>query len=98
LGAPPRALARALVVEQAVLAGLGVAAGVLVGVAVAGAMGVSLVLTPAGEVPVPLLTLSPVQFSVPTLGLFVVAVVLGAVVARRVRREVAAGALRIGED
>jgi hypothetical protein len=100
LGTSPPALARALVVEQAVLAGLGVAAGVLVGVGVAAAMGPSLVLTPAGQVPVPapLLSLSPGQFAAPTLGLFVVAVVLGALVARRARREVAAGALRIGEE
>jgi hypothetical protein len=100
LGTPPSGLARALVVEQAVLAGLGVAAGVLVGLAVAAAMGTSLVLTGAGVAPVPepLLTLSPIQFAAPPLGLFAVAVTLGAVVARRARREVAAGALRIGED
>ncbi|MPZ27381.1 MAG: FtsX-like permease family protein [Micromonosporaceae bacterium] len=100
LGTSPAGLARALVVEQAVLAGLGVAAGVLVGVGVTAAMGTSLVLTAAGAVPVPapLLTLSPAQFAAPTLGLFAVAIGLGALVARRARREVAAGALRIGED
>jgi hypothetical protein len=100
LGTSPSGLARALVVEQAVLAGLGVAAGVLVGVAVAAGMGTSLVLTGAGTVPVPepLLTLSPAQFAAPTFGLFAVAIGLGAVVARRARREVAAGAMRIGED
>jgi hypothetical protein len=100
LGVSPAGLARALVVEQAVLAGLGVVAGVAVGVAVAAAMGTSLVLTPAGAVPVPvpLLALSPAQAAAPAAGLWVVAVVLGAVVARRARRDVAAGALRIGED
>jgi predicted lysophospholipase L1 biosynthesis ABC-type transport system permease subunit len=100
LGVSPAGLARALVVEQAVLAGLGVVAGVAVGIGVAAAMGTSLVLTPAGAVPVPepLLTLSPAQFAAPTAGLWVVAVLLGALVARRARREVAAGALRIGED
>jgi hypothetical protein len=100
LGTSPAGLARALVVEQAVLAGLGVTAGALVGVAVAAAMGTSLVLTPGGAVPVPepLLSLSPAQFAAPTLGLFAAAVGLGALVARRARREVAAGALRIGED
>jgi hypothetical protein len=58
------------------------------------------VLTPAGAVPVPvpLLALSPAQFAAPSIGLWVVAVVLGGLVARRARREVAAGALRIGED
>ena len=100
LGASPAGLARALVVEQAVLAGLGVIAGVAVGVGVAAAMGTSLVLTPAGAVPVPvpLLALSPARFAAPSIGLWVVAVVLGGLVARRARREVAAGALRIGED
>jgi ABC-type antimicrobial peptide transport system permease subunit len=88
------------VVEQAVLAGLGVVAGLLVGVGVAAAMGPSLVLTPAGSVPVPepLLALSPGLLALPTAGLLVVAVALGAVVARQARREVIAGALRIGED
>jgi FtsX-like permease family protein len=100
LGTPPPGLARALVLEQAVLAGLGVLAGLVVGVAVAATMGTSLVLTPAGEVPVPepLLALSPAQFATPALGLFAVALVLGALVARRARRELAGGALRIGED
>ena len=100
LGTSPGGLARSLVVEQAVLAGLGVVAGVAVGVGVAAAMGTSLVLTPAGAVPVPapLLRLVPEQLATPTVGLFVVAVLLGALVARRARREVAAGALRIGED
>jgi hypothetical protein len=100
LGTPPPALARALVVEQAVLAGLGVAAGVLVGIGVAAAMGTSLILTPTGAEPVPepLLTLAPAQFAAPTLGLFAVAIGLGAVVAWRARREVVARALRIGEE
>jgi hypothetical protein len=100
LGTAPRMLARALVVEQAVLAGLGVVAGLAVGVAVAAAMAPSLVLTAAGAVPVPapLLSLASLPLAVPTVGLLVVAVLLGALVARRARREVAAGALRIGED
>jgi hypothetical protein len=100
LGTTPPALARALVVEQATLAGLGVAAGAVAGLAVAAAMGTSLVLTPIGEVPVPppLLTVSPPLVAAPTFGLLLVAVALGALVARRARREVAAGALRIGED
>lgn len=100
LGTSPPALVRALVVEQAMLAGLGVAAGLLVGLGVAAAMGPSLVLTPAGAVPVPepLLAVSPQLVALPTAGLLVVAVGLGAVVARRARREVVAGALRIGED
>lgn len=100
LGTSPTGLARALVVEQAVLAGLGVLAGVAVGVAVAAAMGTSLILTPAGAVPVPApqVNLPGVPLAAPTVGLFTVAVLLGALVARRARREVAAGALRIGDN
>jgi hypothetical protein len=100
LGTSPAGLARALVVEQSVLAGLGVVAGLAVGVGVAVAMGTSLVLTPAGRVPVPepLLRLVPAQLSAPTLGLFLIAVALGALVARRARREVTASVLRIGEE
>jgi hypothetical protein len=100
LGASPGGLARALVVEQAVLAGLGVACGVLVGTGVAAAMAPSLVLTATGAVPVPapLLVISVVQFAAPTVGLFAVAIALGALVARRVRRDVVTRALRIGED
>lgn len=100
LGVAPGSLARGLVVEQAVLAGLGVAVGAVVGVLVAAAMGPSLVLTPAGAVPVPepLLALSGGQLAAPLLGLFALAVVLGALVSRRARRELAAGGLRIGAD
>jgi hypothetical protein len=100
LGASPPMLARALVIEQAVLAGLGVLAGVAVGLAAAATMGTSLVLTPTGGVPVPepLLTLRPTLLLLPTAGLFVVALVLASVVARRARRDIVAGALRIGAD
>jgi ABC-type antimicrobial peptide transport system permease subunit len=100
VGASPPALARALVVEQAVLAGLGVLAGLAVGIGVAATMGTSLVLTPAGTAPVPepLLVLSPELFLLPAAGLFLVAVVLAALVARRARRDIVTGALRIGED
>ncbi len=82
------------------LAGLGVLAGVAAGVGVAATMGTSLVLTATGAVPVPepLLALPTVMFALPTAGLFLVAVVLGALVARRARRDIVAGALRIGED
>lgn len=100
LGVAPGALARALVVEQVVLAGLGVVAGVAVGLGVAVATGPSLVLTPAGTAPVPpvLLVVTPELVAAPAVGLLLAAVVLGAVVARRARREVRAGALRIGEE
>lgn len=100
VGTGPRVLARSLMVEQAVLAGLGVAAGLLAGLGVAVVMGPSLVLTAAGgvPVPVPVWSGSPVLFGGLAAGLFGVAVVQGGLVARRARREVAAGPLRIGED
>jgi hypothetical protein len=43
------------------------------------------------------LTLSLPQLVASTFGLFTAAVALGALVAYRARREIAAGALRIGE-
>ncbi len=100
LGASPPSLARALVVEQGLLAGLGVLAGIGVGLGVAITMGPSLIMTSTGAVPVPepVADLSIGPFVLPTMGLFVTAVVLGALVVRRARREVSAGALRIGED
>jgi hypothetical protein len=100
LGAAPRGLAGALVVEQAVLAGLGVLAGAAVGVGVAAVTGTSLVLTPDGAVPVPppLLTIPPATVAVPAAGLLALAAALGALTAWRIRREAVAGALRIGEE
>jgi hypothetical protein len=100
LGTSPPTLARALVVEQALLAGLGVLAGIAVGVGVAATMGPSLVMTSTGAVPIPepLASFDVVPFAVPTLGLLVVALLLAMLIARRARRELAAGALRIGED
>jgi len=100
LGTPPRTLARALVVEQSVLAGLGVVAGLIAGVAVAAAMAPSLILTERGARPVPpvLLVMPPVQLVVPAVVLFGVALGLGAATARRARRDVAVGLLRIGAD
>src|SRR5439155_17743281 len=53
LGAPPRTLAGALVVEQSVLAALGVLGGLGAGLAVAAAMAPSMVLTGQGGRPVP---------------------------------------------
>ncbi|MFS8523088.1 MAG: ABC transporter permease, partial [Micromonosporaceae bacterium] len=100
LGTSPAAVTSALVVEQAVLAGLGVAAGIAVGLGVAAAMAASLVLTLAGTVPLPepLVTVATDQLAAYAVGLFVVAVLLGAFVARRARRELAAGALKIGDE
>src|SRR5690606_1955919 len=98
LGTSPATVTSALIVEQAVLAGLGVVAGTAVGLGVAAAMGASLVLTPAGTVPLPepLVTVATDQSAAYAAGLFLLAVLLGALVARRARRELAAGALKIG--
>ena len=100
LGASPNALARALVVEQALLAGLGVLSGLLVGIAVAAAMAPALVLTAAARAPVPpaLLVVPPTETGLPALALLLVALLLGAVVARRTRREVVTGLLRMGTE
>ena len=99
LGASPVTLARALVVEQSVLAGLGVLGGLLVGLAVAATLATSLVPTASGArpVPEPLLTV-PAPVALPAVALFAVALVLSAAAARRARRDVVAGLLRIGGD
>ncbi|MQA24692.1 MAG: FtsX-like permease family protein [Micromonosporaceae bacterium] len=92
MGSPPRMLARALVVEQAVLAGLGVAAGLVIGVAVAWTMGPLLVLTPdaARPVPTPVLIADPVLIGAPAAGLMLVALGLAAAAATASRRGLAA--------
>jgi hypothetical protein len=100
LGTPPRTLAGALLVEQSVLAGLGVLSGLGAGLVVATAMVPSMVLTERGGRPVPevLLVVPLWQVAVPAVALFWVALTLGAAIARRARRDVAVGLLRIGAD
>jgi hypothetical protein len=100
LGAPRQTLARSLVVEQAVLAGLGVVVGALVGMLVAAAMGPSLILTAAGAAPVPppLLALAGPQMAALLAGLLLLTGALAALVSRRARRDLATGGLRIGAD
>jgi hypothetical protein len=100
LGTSPRALARVLVIEQSILAGIGVLSGLGAGVAVAAAMAPSMVLTERGGRPVPdvLLVVPLWQVTVPAVALFCVALTLGAAVARRARRDVAVDLLRIGAD
>lgn len=100
LGAAPNALARAFVVEQTLLAGLGVLSGLLVGTAVAAAMAPALVLTAAATAPSPpaLLVIPPAEVGLPALALLGVALLLGAAVAWRTRRDVVAGLLRMGSD
>ena len=100
LGTPPRTLAGALVVEQSVLAALGVLGGLGAGLAVAAAMAPSMVLTEQGGRPVPgvQLVVPGWQVAVPAVALSVAALALGAAIARRARRDVAVGLLRIGAD
>ncbi|SDY46196.1 FtsX-like permease family protein [Micromonospora pattaloongensis] len=100
LGATPRLLARALIAEQAFLAGLGVAVGLLVGVGVAATMAPLVILTPSAGRPVP-----PAAFELPwgpllatAAGLLAVAVALSASIAATVRQRAAAAQLRIGVD
>jgi predicted lysophospholipase L1 biosynthesis ABC-type transport system permease subunit len=100
LGASPTGLGTSMVVEQGLLAGLAVAAGAAVGVATAATMGTALVITPEGAVPVPVprLVLPVEELVAVPAGLFLAAVGLGALVAWRTRRRVAAQVLRIGDE
>ena len=100
LGTPTRTLGGALVVEQSVLAGMGVLSGVVVGLAVAAAMAPLIVLTERGGRPVPevLLVAPPWLVTGPAIALFGLALVLAGTIARRARRDVAVGLLRMGAD
>jgi hypothetical protein len=100
LGAGPRLLARALMAEQAFLAGLGVVVGVLVGVGVAATMAPLVILTPSANrpVPEPLLAVAWGPVAATVIGLFAVSLVMGALVATTMRQRLAAAQLRIGED
>ncbi|MGH3717070.1 MAG: FtsX-like permease family protein, partial [Micromonosporaceae bacterium] len=88
IGSTPRQLARSLVAEQAILAGLGVLTGLGIGIVVAITMGPLLVLTPdaARPVPVPVLAFDPVWVAVPVVGLLLLAFGLAARVAAGIRR------------
>jgi FtsX-like permease family len=100
LGASPRLLARALIAEQAFLAGLGVLVGAGVGIGVAATMAPLVVLTPTAErpVPAPLLEVSWLPVAATAAVLLLLALALSALVARVVRRRLAATQLRIGEQ
>ncbi|GAB3802290.1 hypothetical protein GCM10027605_21450 [Micromonospora zhanjiangensis] len=100
LGASPRLLARALLAEQAFLAGLGVLVGLLVGAGVGATMAPLVILTPSADRPVP----AP-DFELPWLpvggiaaGLLLVALILGGLVATTIRQRVAVAQLRMGGD
>jgi hypothetical protein len=100
LGAGPRLLARSLVVEQALLAGLGALAGLGVGLLVAAAMAPLLVLTPDAARPVPDALLQILWGR--TVGsaavLVAVALAVSATTAFSATRRLPATRLRLGED
>ncbi|WIM98940.1 ABC transporter permease [Actinoplanes oblitus] len=100
LGAGPRLLARSLIVEQALLAGLGALAGLGVGLLVAAAMAPLLVLTPAAGRPEPAALLQILWGR--TLGsaalLVAVALAVSATTALAATRRLPATRLRLGED
>ncbi|WP_436520225.1 ABC transporter permease [Actinoplanes sp. HUAS TT8] len=100
LGAGPRLLARAMIVEQALLAGLGALAGLGVGLLVAAAMAPLLVLTPSARRPVPDAILEVLWGR--TVGsaalLIAIALAVSAVTAVAATRRLPASRLRLGED
>jgi hypothetical protein len=100
LGATPRLLARALIVEQAFLAGLGVLVGLVVGIGVAATMAPLVILTPTADrpIPVPLLHLDWPPVLGLAAGLLALAMLLAGLVATSLRQRLAAAQLRIGAD
>ncbi|SCF39010.1 FtsX-like permease family protein [Micromonospora mirobrigensis] len=100
LGATPRLLARALLAEQAFLAGIGVGVGLLLGTGVGATMAPLLILTPAAGRPVPeaafVLPWTPIGLT--ALGLLLTALGFSAAIALGIRQRVAAAQLRIGGD
>jgi ABC-type antimicrobial peptide transport system, permease component len=100
LGAGSRMLARALLVEQGFLAGLGVVVGLAVGIGVAATMAPLIILTPSAQrpVPTPLLEIGWLPVGGTALVLLLVALGLGGLTAVTMRGRVTAAQLRIGED
>ncbi|MGW5672635.1 ABC transporter permease, partial [Micromonospora sp. NPDC003776] len=99
-GATPRLLARALLAEQAFLAGIGVGVGLLVGAGVAATMVPLVILTQAAGRPVPdaAFTLPWTPVGATALGLLAVALLFSAVITTGLRQRVAAVQLRIGGE
>ena len=91
IGTSPRTLARTLIAEQSLLAGLGVVSGLGIGVLVAWVMGPSLVLAPDASrpVPEPLVVADPVWITVVVAGLLLVTFSLATTVAAGIRRNLA---------
>ncbi|BCY07718.1 FtsX-like permease family protein [Actinoplanes sp. L3-i22] len=100
LGAGPRLLARSMIVEQALLAGLGALAGLGVGLLVAAAMAPLLVLTPAARRPVPDALLEVLWGRTVGSAVLLVVIALGvsAITAVSATRRLPASRLRLGED
>ncbi|GGJ94156.1 hypothetical protein GCM10010123_25020 [Pilimelia anulata] len=99
LGARPRWLARAVVTEQTLLVGVGVAAGLAIGAVVATALAPLVILTPAAErpVPAPALVLPWPALAGTGAAVLLAAALLSAATAARARRDLPAAARRIGD-
>ncbi|OKI65969.1 FtsX-like permease family protein [Micromonospora sp. CB01531] len=100
LGANARLLARALLAEQAFLAGIGVGVGLLVGSGVAATMVPLVILTPAAGRPVPeaIFTVPWTPIGLTAAGLLLAALAFAAVITTGIRQRVAAVQLRIGGE
>ncbi|GAB4060928.1 ABC transporter permease [Catellatospora paridis] len=100
LGASPGLLSRALMIEQAFLAGLGVTVGLLVGLLVARTTGPLVILTPSADRPVPpaLTTTDWPPVLATAAVLLAITLVMAGLVATSSRRRLAATQLRIGAD
>ncbi|MFC7764311.1 FtsX-like permease family protein [Catellatospora bangladeshensis] len=100
LGATPNLLARALMIEQAFLAGLGVAVGLVVGMLVARTTGPLVILTPSASRPVPpaLTTTDWPPVLATAAVLLAITLVMAGLVATTMRQRLAAAQLRIGAD
>lgn len=100
LGAGHRTVTRALVTEQAFLAGLGVAVGLAVGVAVAATMAPLVVLTPSAQrpTPTPVLLIDWPPLLATAVGVLLLALTATVVAAGRLAGRPEAGQLRGGED
>jgi hypothetical protein len=100
MGAGSRLLARAVLAEQAFLAGLGVIVGLVVGVGVAATMAPLVILTPSADrpEPVPLLVVPWLPVLVTAGVLFASAMLLSGLVAATLGRRLALARLRIGDE
>ncbi|GAA2503051.1 ABC transporter permease [Winogradskya humida] len=100
LGAGPRTLARSLMTEQAFLAGIGVLAGLVVGIGVAAAMAPLLILTPQGArpVPPPFLVVDWWRAGGTAALLLLLALGLSALAGSTLRRRLAATRMHLGAD